>query len=115
PLERSAGSSYFTSGMEDFRDCLGEMGVEDLCMSGLKFTWNKSPEKFVNSNALFLPFVASDHTPTVVEIPVISRAKPRPFKFANFLANKEEFFPIVKNVWDSHIPGHAIFIVNPKP
>ncbi|GKA95672.1 RNA-directed DNA polymerase, eukaryota, reverse transcriptase zinc-binding domain protein [Tanacetum coccineum] len=72
-------------------------------------------EKFVNSNALFLPFVASDHTPTVVEIPVISRAKPRPFKFANFLANKEEFFPIVKNVWDSHIPGHAIFIVNPKP
>ncbi|GKB51608.1 RNA-directed DNA polymerase, eukaryota, reverse transcriptase zinc-binding domain protein [Tanacetum coccineum] len=84
PLERSAGSSYFTSGMEDFRDCLGEMGVEDLCMSGLKFTWNKSPEKFVNSNALFLPFVASDHTPTVVEIP------------------------------DSHIPGHAMFSVVSK-
>ncbi|GKB70529.1 putative RNA-directed DNA polymerase, eukaryota, reverse transcriptase zinc-binding domain protein, partial [Tanacetum coccineum] len=114
PSERLAGSSYFTSGMEDFRDSLGEMGVEDLCMFGLKFTWNTSPgktdgllkkldkvmcngafvEKFVNSNALFLPFVASDHTPAAVEIPIISRAKPRPFKFANFLADKEEFLPI---------------------
>ncbi|GJV33899.1 RNA-directed DNA polymerase, eukaryota, reverse transcriptase zinc-binding domain protein [Tanacetum coccineum] len=134
PSERSAGSSYFTSGMEDFRDCLGEIGVEDLSMSGLKFTWNKSPgktdgllkkldrvmcngafvEKFVNSNALFLPFVASDHTPAVVQIPVISRAKPRPFKFANFLADKEEFLPIVKDVWDSHIPGYAMFSVVSK-
>nr|GEX35133.1 hypothetical protein [Tanacetum cinerariifolium] len=89
PSERSAGSSYFTAGIEDFRDCLGEIRVEDLCMPGLKFTWNKSPgridgllkkldivmcngafvEQFVNSNAGFLPFVTSDHTPAVVKIP----------------------------------------------
>ncbi|GJW47602.1 putative reverse transcriptase domain-containing protein [Tanacetum coccineum] len=42
PSERSAGSSYFTSGMEDFKDCLGVIGVEDFVMSGLRFTWNKS-------------------------------------------------------------------------
>ncbi|GJW75105.1 hypothetical protein Tco_0134475 [Tanacetum coccineum] len=118
PFERSAGSSYFTSSMEDFRDCLGEIGVEDVGMSGLKFTWNKSLgrtdvllkkldrvmcsgaflEKFVNSYALFLPFVASDHAPAVIEIPVILGAKPRPFKFANFLADKGEFLPIVKKL-----------------
>ncbi|GKF95854.1 RNA-directed DNA polymerase, eukaryota, reverse transcriptase zinc-binding domain protein, partial [Tanacetum coccineum] len=73
PSERSVGSSIVTAGMGDFRDCLGEIGVEDLVMSGFKFTWNKSPgrtdgvlkkldrvmcngyfmEEFVNSNALF--------------------------------------------------------------
>ncbi|GJX80091.1 RNA-directed DNA polymerase, eukaryota, reverse transcriptase zinc-binding domain protein [Tanacetum coccineum] len=71
-------------------------------------------EKFVNSHALFLPFVASDHAPAVIEIPVISGAKPRPFKFANFLADKGEFLPTVKKVWDSHIPGHAMFSVVSK-
>nr|GEU87601.1 hypothetical protein [Tanacetum cinerariifolium] len=108
PLERSVGSSYFTASMEEFRDCLGEIGVEDL--------WSCSAfmEKFVNSNAQFLPFVASDHTFAVVEIPVMSRAKPRPFKFANFLADKEEFLPIIKNVWDSHIPRHVMFTVVSK-
>ncbi|GKC43262.1 gamma interferon inducible lysosomal thiol reductase [Tanacetum coccineum] len=117
------GQSYSTAGMEDFRGCLGEMGVEDLVMSGrpgrtdglLKkldrvMTMSNFPfvEKFVNSNAQFLPFVAS----AVVEIPVISRAKPSPFRFANFLANKAEFLPIVKDVWDRHIPGHAMFSVS---
>nr|GEZ01831.1 hypothetical protein [Tanacetum cinerariifolium] len=132
PSERSAGSSCFTSGMVDFRDCLGVIGVEDLVMSGLRYTWNKSlrctngllkkldrvmcnghfVEKFVNSNAQFLPFVASDRTPAVIEIPVMSRAKPRAFKFVNFHADKKEFLPIVKEVWDKQIPGHAMFSVD---
>ncbi|GKA11701.1 RNA-directed DNA polymerase, eukaryota, reverse transcriptase zinc-binding domain protein, partial [Tanacetum coccineum] len=134
PSERSAGSSFVIAGMGDFRDCLGEIGVEDLVMSGFKFTWNKSPgrtdgllkkldrvmcngqflEKFVNSYAQFLPFVTSDHTPAVVVIPSLSRAKPRPFKFANFLACKADFLPIVKKVWDANIPGHAMFSVVSK-
>ncbi|GKA98535.1 RNA-directed DNA polymerase, eukaryota, reverse transcriptase zinc-binding domain protein [Tanacetum coccineum] len=42
------------------------------------------------------------------------RSKPRPFKFANFLANKVEFLLIVKEVWDSHILGHAMFSVVSK-
>ncbi|PWA85504.1 RNA-directed DNA polymerase, eukaryota, Reverse transcriptase zinc-binding domain protein [Artemisia annua] len=133
-MERSAGSSSFTPGMVDFRECLGEIGVEDLVMSGLKFTWNKSRvkvdgllkkldrvmsnlpfvEMFANANAQFLPFVVSDHTPAVVEIPVLPRAKPRPFKFVNFLAKNEEFLPIVKDVWERHIPGHAMFSVISK-
>ncbi|GJW44992.1 RNA-directed DNA polymerase, eukaryota, reverse transcriptase zinc-binding domain protein [Tanacetum coccineum] len=71
-------------------------------------------EEFVNSNALFLPFVASDHTPAVVVIPGMSKAKPRSFKFANFLASKAEFLPIVKKVWEYNIPGHAMFSVVSK-
>nr|GEX35131.1 hypothetical protein [Tanacetum cinerariifolium] len=126
--------SFVTTGMGDFRDCLGEIRVEDLVMSGLKFTWNKSlgradgllkkldrvmcngqfVERFINANAQFLPFMASDHTPAVIEIPVMQRAKPKPFKFANFLVDKKEFLPIVKEVWESHVSGHAMFSVVSK-
>ncbi|GJX87408.1 hypothetical protein Tco_0339422 [Tanacetum coccineum] len=96
-LSRSAGSSFVTFGMGDFRDCLGEIGVEDLVMSSLKFTWNKSPGR---TDGLLKK--------------LDRRAKPRPFKFANFLVDKAEFLPIVKDVWDSHVPGHDMFFVVSK-
>ncbi|GKB19463.1 RNA-directed DNA polymerase, eukaryota, reverse transcriptase zinc-binding domain protein [Tanacetum coccineum] len=124
PSERSAGSSSITSSMIDFRECLAKIEVEDLVRSGLRFTWNKSPgrttdgllkkldrvlsnfgfvEKFSNANAQFLPFVVSDHSPSVLVIPNGVSAKPKPFKFANYLANKAEFLPIVERVRNLHV------------
>ncbi|GKD46608.1 RNA-directed DNA polymerase, eukaryota, reverse transcriptase zinc-binding domain protein, partial [Tanacetum coccineum] len=114
PCKRSIGSSSVTAGMEEFRDCLCKIEVVDLVTSRLKFTWNKSPgnpsgllkkldrvmrnvkflEKFSNAHALFLPFVVSDHTSSVINIPSIPGEKPKPFKFANFLALKPEFLPL---------------------
>ncbi|GJU96476.1 ribosomal protein L2 [Tanacetum coccineum] len=85
----SSGSSIISFGMEDFRGCLDEIGVSDRVMSELKFTWNKSPGK--------------THI-----------GKPRPLKFANFLANKLEFLPVVNEVWDKNIPGYAMFSVVSK-
>ncbi|GJZ39108.1 hypothetical protein Tco_0585671 [Tanacetum coccineum] len=114
PSERSAGSSSVTQGMVDFRDCLAKIEVADLVMSGLNFTWNKSRgrtdgllkkfdrvlsnigfvEKFPNANAQFIPFVVSDHSSCVLNIPGNFRSKLKPFKFANYLAKKPEFLPI---------------------
>ena len=31
--------------MHEFRECLAKIEVSDVAMSGLKFTWNKSPGK----------------------------------------------------------------------
>nr|GEZ90742.1 hypothetical protein [Tanacetum cinerariifolium] len=107
--------SQSAQGMMDFRDCLRVIGVEDLVLSGLRVMCNGPfVEKFVNSNAHFLPFVTSDHTHGVIEIPVMSRAKPRAFKFANFLADKKEFLPIVNEVRDKQVLGHAMFSVVSK-
>ncbi|GJX75707.1 RNA-directed DNA polymerase, eukaryota, reverse transcriptase zinc-binding domain protein [Tanacetum coccineum] len=98
--ERSMGSSSISAGMEDLRSCLFKAEVSDIRMSGLQYTWNKSPgnpkgllkkldrvmsngaflDKFPNANAHFLPFVVSDHTPAVINLPGISGAKPKPFK-----------------------------------
>nr|GEW24478.1 RNA-directed DNA polymerase, eukaryota, reverse transcriptase zinc-binding domain protein [Tanacetum cinerariifolium] len=85
-----SGSSSITSSITDSRECLAKIKVEDLVRSGLWFTSNKSSgrttdgllkkldrvlsnfgfvEKFSNANAQFLPFVVSDHSPSVLVIP----------------------------------------------
>nr|GEU90234.1 reverse transcriptase domain-containing protein [Tanacetum cinerariifolium] len=63
----------------------------DRVMSNVSFV-----DKFPNANAQFLPFVVFDHTPTVLNIPSIPGPNPKLFKFANILASKAEFLPVVK-------------------
>nr|GEV62181.1 hypothetical protein [Tanacetum cinerariifolium] len=41
--ERSSGCSKVTTAMNDFQDCVSDIEVEDIDMSGLRFTWNKKP------------------------------------------------------------------------
>ncbi|GJY81765.1 RNA-directed DNA polymerase, eukaryota, reverse transcriptase zinc-binding domain protein [Tanacetum coccineum] len=42
-MEHSAGGSAITSHMQDLIDCVNEVEVEDLCSTGLFYTWIKSP------------------------------------------------------------------------
>nr|GEZ34524.1 hypothetical protein [Tanacetum cinerariifolium] len=129
PAERSIGGSKFTTAMHDFRNYVEEIEVEDIAMTGLNFTWNKKPGKddgllkkldrvlgnnhfmstFPFSYALFLPYMLSDHTPAVLFMPKISNAKPKPFKFQNYLTAKNDFIPVVRNVWNSEIDGFSMF------
>ncbi|GJZ34149.1 putative reverse transcriptase domain-containing protein [Tanacetum coccineum] len=129
PSEKSSGCSKVTTAMSDFRDCVAEIEVDDISMSGLNFTWNKSPGKvggllkkldrvmgnvafviaFPTSYAHFLPFMTSDHTPAVFAIPEVAKAKPKPFKFHNYLTGKDGFIPAVKKVWDSEVKGFSMF------
>nr|GEZ72021.1 hypothetical protein [Tanacetum cinerariifolium] len=131
PSEKSSGCSKVTTAMSDFRDCVANIEVEDISMSGLNFTWNKSPGKvggllkkldrimgnvyfvtsFPTSYARFFPFMTSDHTPAIFVIPEVAKAKPKPFKFHNYLTGKDGFFPAVKKVWDSEIEGFSIKFV----
>lgn len=38
--DHSIGSSGITLGMREFKDCIDDLGVEDLNSTGLHFTWN---------------------------------------------------------------------------
>ncbi|GJR48284.1 RNA-directed DNA polymerase, eukaryota, reverse transcriptase zinc-binding domain protein [Tanacetum coccineum] len=40
--EHFAGSSYITSDLKEFKECVNQLEVEDLCSSGLYFTWTKN-------------------------------------------------------------------------
>nr|GEV03542.1 RNA-directed DNA polymerase, eukaryota, reverse transcriptase zinc-binding domain protein [Tanacetum cinerariifolium] len=42
PNEHSCGSSGMTSDMMDFQECLNKIEVEDICKTGLYFTWTKN-------------------------------------------------------------------------
>nr|GEV12647.1 RNA-directed DNA polymerase, eukaryota, reverse transcriptase zinc-binding domain protein [Tanacetum cinerariifolium] len=42
PNEHSSGSSTMSSDMNDFKDCINNIEVEDIVSSGLFFTWTKN-------------------------------------------------------------------------
>ncbi|GJW30771.1 hypothetical protein Tco_0047646 [Tanacetum coccineum] len=111
PSERSFGYSYISAGMEEFRSCIAKKGVSDLVivMCNMGFL-----DKFPNANAVFLSFVCSDHSPSVLNIPNIAGPMPKPIKFANFLASKAEFLPIVKSVWEKDVLCFAMFSLGSK-
>ncbi|MFS7917032.1 putative RNA-directed DNA polymerase [Helianthus anomalus] len=129
PCERSAGSSFINSSMSEARDCFNNIEVEDLCMSGLKFTWNQSPGKpdgllkkldramsnhsfistFPLAHAHFLPFLKSDHSPIVISLPEVNNPKPKPFRFPNYLTRKEKFLPVVTESWAKPVSGCSMY------
>nr|GEU78204.1 hypothetical protein [Tanacetum cinerariifolium] len=118
----------------DFRSCITKIEISDLAISGLQFTWNKCPnspngllkkldrvmcnmgflDKFPNANAVFLPFVCSDHSPSVLNIPNVSGPKPQPFRFTNFLSVKSKFLPIAKSVWERNVLDFAMLSLASK-
>ncbi|GJY40434.1 hypothetical protein Tco_0427704, partial [Tanacetum coccineum] len=134
PSERSCGGYKFTTAMLDFRDCVEDIEVEDISMTGLRFTWNKKPGKdggllkkldrvlgnisfmslFPSSYAHFLPYMLSDHSPAVLVIPKIENVKSKPFKFHNYLTAKDDFIPVVKHFWSNKVKGFAMFSLGSK-
>ncbi|GJW82256.1 RNA-directed DNA polymerase, eukaryota, reverse transcriptase zinc-binding domain protein [Tanacetum coccineum] len=74
----------------NFIDCVNTIEIDDLCRLGFLFTWSKSPlnpnastlkkldrvmvnekfgECFDKAHAIFLPYLISDHSPTIIVIP----------------------------------------------
>nr|XP_043612922.1 uncharacterized protein LOC122584908 [Erigeron canadensis] len=75
-------------------------------------TWTQKPKKGVG--LLKKIDRVSDHSPCVLQLLSISPDQPKPFKFANFLADKEGFRDLVANAWQDDIGGHNMFKVVKK-
>ncbi|GKF43377.1 RNA-directed DNA polymerase, eukaryota, reverse transcriptase zinc-binding domain protein, partial [Tanacetum coccineum] len=136
PNEHSCGSSILTA---DMVDSLNEIEVDDLCSSGLHFTWIKnlhkakvgimtgilkkldrvmSNEEFINqyplANAKFLHYIIYDHTPFILCIPSIIKKKAKAFRFSNYVTDKQEFIPIIKKKWNQNVHGFYMYQVVKK-
>ncbi|GJW92195.1 RNA-directed DNA polymerase, eukaryota, reverse transcriptase zinc-binding domain protein [Tanacetum coccineum] len=128
--EHYAGKSTISNDMQEFFDFVNNIRVEDLCMSGMFYTWIKSPSspntsilkkldrvmandeftsKFKNDHVVFHPFIVSDHSPAVLVIPQGMIKRKKSFKFANFIYEKSDFIPIVACVWKMQINGFHMF------
>ncbi|GJY79667.1 RNA-directed DNA polymerase, eukaryota, reverse transcriptase zinc-binding domain protein [Tanacetum coccineum] len=130
PNEHSVGGSNVSSDMKEFQCCVNNIEVEDINSSGLFYTWTKNLHKvkqggqtgilkkldrimgsedfmsrFSQAYALFLPYIISDHCPTVLILPKCVQAKKKPFKFANFTTEKEESIPLVNQLWEEREEG----------
>ncbi|KAI3723868.1 hypothetical protein L2E82_35629 [Cichorium intybus] len=90
--DSTAGAYGISRGMDDFRDCVNRIEMEDLNFKGLFYTWTKSPNgfggilkkidrvlgnpcfvaSFPSASITFLPYRSSDHSPTVLSLPLRS-------------------------------------------
>ena len=76
--------------MQELINCVNNIEVEDICSTGVFYTWIKSPSQpqtsilkkldramvneefmrqFPMANAVFMPYMVSDHSPVVVRLP----------------------------------------------
>ncbi|GJY41345.1 RNA-directed DNA polymerase, eukaryota, reverse transcriptase zinc-binding domain protein [Tanacetum coccineum] len=131
--EHSAGVSFVSSEMQDFKDCINMIEVEDFCSSGLFFTWTKNlkkaragdetgvlkldrvmvnedfMKKYVQAHVIFNPYLVSDHSQAILIFPNGMKRKKKAFKFANFVADKEYFIPMVEKEWKIKVDGFQMF------
>ncbi|XP_021979830.1 uncharacterized protein LOC110875946 [Helianthus annuus] len=128
------GPSSIPPGMREFYDCVQHNQLSDVKSHGLRYTWNQKPKNgigvlkkidrvisntqfldlFPDAYALFHPYRVSDHSPCILHLSPFKHNQPKPFKFANFLANKEGFIPCVAKEWAKVIPGKTMFSVVKK-
>nr|GEX93710.1 RNA-directed DNA polymerase, eukaryota, reverse transcriptase zinc-binding domain protein [Tanacetum cinerariifolium] len=120
--EHSARSSFLTTDMKEFKECVNQMEVEDLCSSGLHFNWTKNLlqakrgdltdilikldrvmvnddfiSRYQHAHVIFMPYLISDHSPALLIFPNEVKKRKNPFKFANYLTDKKEFLKIVED------------------
>ncbi|GJU72078.1 RNA-directed DNA polymerase, eukaryota, reverse transcriptase zinc-binding domain protein [Tanacetum coccineum] len=129
-----SGPSSLNSAMNEFKDCVAKIEVMDVNASGLHYTWNQKPrggggvlkkldrimgnmdfiDSYPGAFALFQPYRISDHSPAVLKIPTLTIAKPKPFKFFNFITFKERLLGVVSEHWKMNTSGHFMFQVVSK-
>ncbi|GKA75562.1 putative RNA-directed DNA polymerase [Tanacetum coccineum] len=132
--DKAAGSSSIDIAMRDFQECVEDIEVTDVNSSGLRYTWNQKPKGadgilkkidrimanmefndiFVGSSALFQPYRISDHSPAILRIPMLTKIKPKPFKFSNILIHNTRFKDVVHNSWQMDVSGFWMFKVVQK-
>ncbi|KAJ0479496.1 putative RNA-directed DNA polymerase [Helianthus annuus] len=120
--------------MREFSQCIQQTELMDLKSHGMQYTWNQKPkhgvgilkkidrvlgniqflDAYPDAFVLFHPFRVSDHTPCVVNFHTIKHNRPKPFKFANFLVNKEGFVNCVSDEWAKEVQGVTMFSVVKK-
>eukprot|EP00268_Persea_americana_P005851 TRINITY_DN12021_c0_g3_i1.p1 TRINITY_DN12021_c0_g3~~TRINITY_DN12021_c0_g3_i1.p1 ORF type:complete len:434 (+),score=46.51 TRINITY_DN12021_c0_g3_i1:1707-3008(+) len=127
--EKIGGASPRPSGLIEFNDCIQEVGLIDLKLSGSPFTWSKSSmgesrteckldRALVNapcmSSNLFkgevlLPGL-SDHSPILLMLNDSIHVR-SPFRYFNYLVKMPGFSTIVKQTLAGEVHGTPLFRV----
>ncbi|GJZ31367.1 hypothetical protein Tco_0576414 [Tanacetum coccineum] len=132
--ETTTGTSRIDIAMREFKECVDDIEVMDVQNSGLQFTWSQKPKgydgilkkldrimsnqefltSFVGAHAIFKPYRISDHSPSILSIPLSVKSKPKPFKFYNIITKHERFLNIVKDLWCNNVSGFFMYRIVKK-
>ncbi|KAK2985871.1 hypothetical protein RJ640_009941 [Escallonia rubra] len=131
PYEKS-GESDYSSAMVDFSFFVNDAGLLDLPLTGAKYTWTNNQRNpimsrldrffisadwenhFKNVAQKALPRVISDHSPIILDVNSLRKARTY-FKFENMWLENEGFIDLVKNCWSScNFEGWPSFILAKK-
>nr|GEY47216.1 hypothetical protein [Tanacetum cinerariifolium] len=94
--DHSSGRYEPNISMHDFKECVQAMEVADVNSIGLYFTRNQKPK---GSNGILKN----------IDRIMVTKTKPKPFKFSIFLMYKEGFRDIVESGWNVNIEGYVLF------
>ncbi|GJT46938.1 RNA-directed DNA polymerase, eukaryota, reverse transcriptase zinc-binding domain protein [Tanacetum coccineum] len=103
--ESSNSFGVIDKDMDIFRKVLSDPSLDDIISYGIFLA------SYDSSFAKFLPYMTSDHCPTIIVYPDIKSAKPKSFRFMNFLADKHDFLANVKNNWGVEVQGFKMFVL----
>ncbi|GKC25428.1 RNA-directed DNA polymerase, eukaryota, reverse transcriptase zinc-binding domain protein, partial [Tanacetum coccineum] len=78
PEEHSNGASSMSTDMNEFKNVVNKIEVEDL-----------------RSNGVYLPYLISDHSPAIMSILRGTTKKKKSCRFANYVADKDGFWSLL--------------------
>ncbi|GKA72537.1 RNA-directed DNA polymerase, eukaryota, reverse transcriptase zinc-binding domain protein [Tanacetum coccineum] len=132
--EHSVGSAHMSSDMVEFNDCVNQIEVDDLCCSGLYFTWTTNLHKvkkgdvtgilkkldkvmmnddFItthpSAHAIFMSYIISDHSPVLLIMSNCSKRKKKFFKFPNYITDKKDFLTIMEKGWNINVEECSMY------
>lgn len=131
--EINGGDFPWDSGMQDFKDCIDSIFVEDLRAVGAFHTWWNSQDNsptykkldrvlvndtwlhnLTNSEVNFVPQNLSDHCPAILYTGLKMSHIPKPFQFFNYIIELDNFIKVVKKAWDTPCDGPPLQILSDK-
>lgn len=119
--------------MEDFKDCLDSLGVDDIRGVGPLFTWwncqtarpiHRKLDRALGNDSWFSNFSLaqanygprglSDHSPVMLQLGTQSSFLKKPFQFFNHLLKVEGFRDCVFTAWNQNNQGNPFTVFTDK-
>nr|GEU94564.1 ribonuclease H-like domain-containing protein [Tanacetum cinerariifolium] len=118
--------------MVDFKECVKDLEIKDINSYGMFYTWIEKRKNhdlgifkkldrvmgngnfvstFERSYTNFLPYLTTDHCHVILAFHEVNNFKPKSFSFLNFLADKDNFIPTIKENWNFEVKGFAMFVL----
>jgi hypothetical protein len=128
-LEEKWGSDRLNSYELEFNDCLNNLEVLDLNLSGCCYTWNNKCEgpnfvarkldrvlvneewlrKFGKTCVDFPPGGILDHSPAVISVGPLISFGPKPFKFYNYWLDHKDYSNWLLTCWNQEFQGVPMY------